>query len=352
MQSQDPKVSTLDLSLKTGSGTALPGRTVSFCYRAVGASIWNTITGLTVDVSGRYYDASNFKPEIVMGGNTGSYEFKAIYTPFGGDATDYISSESAICTVTITPHALESTQLQLSITPSTVESSSSLQAATKSTLSVSLTKQGGTGLPSRSFALYYKATGAPDWITLGTLSVDGSGNFVDTNNFYLENIVGGKLGHYQFKAVYTPVGGDTSDYTGCESAIIEAVLAPASKDAATVLISSNHASADFSHSTNITASIDGASLTNGRQFNVNTIKYGSNQPLGTTHLFGANNIYYDVQVLPVTGTVDPDVMVTVYITDSSFTSVNSVAYWTGSTWQTVASIFIAPNTISQSKHQC
>jgi hypothetical protein len=340
---QSPVVSTLSISLTAG-GVGLAGRSVQLYYRAVGDSDWSSGISLTLDGSGNYYDATGFSPELILA-SPGDYRFKVTYTPSDADTTAYASSESAICAVIITPHVLESTQVQLSITPSTVEHSSALQTATKSTLSISLTKDDGTGLAGRSVLLSFRLVGTSLWTTSSPLFLDGSGNWYDAN-FDLQSILSGVCGHYQFKATYTPADRDTTDYLASESAICDVMFNPASKDTTTVTISGNHANADFSQSTNIVASINGASLANGRQFTVNTIKYGSNQPSSTTHLFGAGNNYYDVQVLPVTGTVDPDVMVTVHITDSSFTSVNSVAYWTGSTWQTVASTFIAPNTIS------
>ena len=114
--------STLSISLTAG-GVGLAGRSVQLYYRAVGDSDWSSGITLSLDSSGNYYDATNFSPELILA-SPGDYQFKVTYTPSGADTTAYAFSESAICAVTITPHVLESTQVQLSITPSTVEHSS------------------------------------------------------------------------------------------------------------------------------------------------------------------------------------------------------------------------------------
>ena len=120
-----------------------------------------------------------FSIETIVGGTCGTYEFKATYNPdINGDTSTYTGSE-ATCTVTLSPHVLEATHLQLSISPSTVEHSSASQAAVTSVLDVTLTSASGTHLGNRGVTLYYRLVGSSSWTTVCSLSLDSSGQYYD-----------------------------------------------------------------------------------------------------------------------------------------------------------------------------
>ncbi len=64
-----------------------------------------------------------------------------------------------------------------------------------------------------------------------------------------------------------------------------------------------------------------------------TDNYGQSPPAGLTDLLGVGATYFDVQVLPPSGTTfGPDVYVTVSLTDPSFTSTMVITYWNGAAW--------------------
>lgn len=337
--SQPIAMQNLLFTLSVG-GNPLAGKSIELSWRPVGGSSWTSIGSAPTDSSGRF-STSSFATQA-FASDPGTYEFKAVYTPsVGVDDTDYLGSE-ATCTVTLNPHTLEATATTISFTPSTIPQHTGTGSYNTQTMQVTLSA-GGTPLPSKGVTISWRLVGSSSWNIIGTAPMDASGQF--TTSVSVESLVTNP-GTYEFKAAYIPSAGvDDTDYTGSE-ATCTVTLTEVVTDQSTITINSHQGSGSHISTSGVSVTTTDTSLPNGYPLQFTSIKYGTTVPSTTTSLSVSGNLYYDVQILPPSGTLGSDVMVTVQITDPSFVSASTVSYWTGFAWQSIPCSFIAPNTVS------
>ena len=103
----------------------------------------------------------------------------------------------------------------------------------------------------------------------------------------------------------------------------------------TTTVSGNSVTVDQTGQTGVSVTVTGPSLSDGSQVTVTTQNYGMSSPAGITGALSVGTTFFDVQVLKTGGgTFGNDVIVTVSLTDPSFTSDMNIYYYTGSGWQT------------------
>ena len=103
---------------------------------------------------------------------------------------------------------------------------------------------------------------------------------------------------------------------------------------------------DNDATTGINLCVSSASLVDGTLLAVQTVNYGSSQPVGTGPALVSEGRFYDVEVTPIVGvSLGSDVSVEVSISDPTFTSSCVICYWNAGTWTQVFTTFIAPDTV-------
>ena len=235
---------------------------------------------------------------------TGVWSFKLQVT----DSTGAVVTSSAV-TVTVS----SASTAKISLNP------------TSGTVGTTIIISGSNFRPSTTLHISFAGT------QVLTVKSASDGSFTGTEYIIPDNTAAGD---------YTL---QVSDGTNTAQQTFTVIAYPSAQNTATV--TGNSASVNQTSQTGVSVTVSGSSLSSGEQITVTTNNYGQSPPAGLKDMLGVGATYFDVQVLPPSGTsFGPDVYVTVSLTDPSFTSSMLISYWNGATWMFATNQHFDPST--------
>lgn len=256
----------------------------------------------------------------------GNYNIKASFAQ-GNTDPDYLSTENQL-TIRVIPRVQQATSLSITCNPAYVENNHVVETSGYLT---------SNDEPVRSayVLLLAKGAAATSWTAVGYTSTDYWGYY--STDVYPVGIIDGMC---QLKAMTLFTEADAYQNSTATTNIQLATI-----DTDPVTLTGNSAHIDHS-SAGVILDITGPSLTSGSTLTVTSIRYGTAQPEGTGEFTTLGHVFYDVQVLPSSGSFSSDVLVTIQITDDSIDASTVVSYWDGANWVPVSSTFTPSHTIS------
>jgi hypothetical protein len=179
----------------------------------------------------------------------------------------------------------------------------------------------------------------------------GNWNNASLQNYWIEDIELGcefgllqsqatcswNLNNYCYFLNYPPLanGASSFNYNNSQS----------TSTTGTTTINSGSASLNQLPATDISVSINGSSAQDGTNITVTSTDYGATQPPDTGTMQVSGVAFYDVKIIS-SSPLGSNAMTVVSITNPDFSAQdNVVSFWNGSSWITVPSQFIKPDTV-------